>query len=53
MRSMSEKFAEEAVGNVDSSRSIITADLVKHNYAMTTETLFYKNYAPAFEKFIS
>jgi hypothetical protein len=52
MRSMSEKFAEEAVGNVDSSRSIITADLVKHNYAMTTETLFYKNYAPAFEKFM-
>ena len=52
MRSMSEKFAEEAVGNVDSSKSIITADLVKHNYAMTTETLFYKNYAPAFEKFM-
>ena len=52
MRSISEKFAEEAVGNVDSSRSIITADLVKHNYAMTTETLFYKNYAPAFEKFM-
>jgi len=52
MRSMSEKFAEEAVGNVDSSRSIITADLVKHNYAMTTETLFYKNYAPAFEQFM-
>jgi len=52
MRSVSEKFAEEAVGNVDSSRSIITADLVKHNYAMTTETLFYKNYAPAFEKFM-
>ena len=52
MRSMSEKFAEEAVGNVDSSKSIITADLVKHNYAMTTETLFYKNYAPAFEQFM-
>ena len=52
MRSMSEKMAEEATGNVDSSRSIITADLVKHNYAMTTETLFYKNYAPAFEKFM-
>lgn len=52
MRSMSEKFAEEAVGNVDSSRSIVTADLIKHNYAMTTETLFYKNYAPAFEKFM-
>ena len=52
MRSMSEKMAEEATGNVDSSRSIITADLIKHNYAMTTETLFYKNYAPAFDKFM-
>jgi hypothetical protein len=51
-RSWSEKFAEEAVGNVDSSRSIITADLVKHNYATTAETLFYKSYAPAFQKFM-
>jgi len=52
VRSWSEKFAEEAVGNVDSSRSIITADLVKHNYATTAETLFYKSYAPAFQKFM-
>jgi len=52
MRSMSEKFAEEAVGNVNSSRSILTADIYKHNYAFTTETLFYKSYAPAFDKFM-
>jgi hypothetical protein len=51
-RSWSEKMAEEAVGNTDSSRSIITADIVKHNYALTTETLFYKSYAPAFQKFM-
>jgi len=51
-RSWSEKFAEESVGNVDSSRSIITADLIKHNYSMTAETLFYKSYAPAFNKFM-
>ena len=51
-RSISEKFAEEAVGNVDSSRSILTADIHKHNYAFTTETLFYKNYNPAFDKFM-
>ena len=51
-RSISEKFAEEAVGNVDSSRSILTADIYKHNYAFTTETLFYKSYAPAFDKFM-
>ena len=51
-RSWSEKFAEEAVGNVDSSKSIITADLIKHNYATTAETLFYKSYAPAFQKFM-
>lgn len=51
-RSWSEKFAEEAVGNVDSSRSILTADLIKHNYATTSETLFYKSYAPAFQKFM-
>jgi len=52
MRSVSEKFAEEAVGNVDSSRSILTADIYKNNYAFTTETLFYKNYEPAFNKFM-
>ena len=52
MRSISEKFAEEAVGNVDSSRSILTADIYKHNYAFTTETLFYKSYTPAFNKFM-
>ena len=52
MRSISEKFAEEAVGNVNSSRSILTADIYKHNYAFTTETLFYKSYAPAFDKFM-
>ena len=51
-RSMSEKLAEEAVGNVDSSRSIITADAVKNNYATTVETLFYKSYAPAFQKYM-
>jgi hypothetical protein len=51
-RSWSEKMAEEAVGNTDSSRSIITSDLIKHNYATTTETLFYKSYAPAFQKFM-
>jgi len=51
-RSMSEKLAEEAVGNVDNSRSIITADIAKNNYAFTTETLFYKSYAPAFQKFM-
>jgi len=51
-RSFSEKFAEEAVGNVDSSPSILTADIHKHNYAFTTKTLFYKNYAPAFDKFM-
>jgi hypothetical protein len=51
-RSWSEKMAEEAVGNTDSSRSIITSDLIKHNYATTAETLFYKSYAPAFQKFM-
>jgi hypothetical protein len=52
MRSMSEKMAEDATGNIDSSQSIITADLVKNNYAFTTETLFYKSYKPAFDKFM-
>jgi len=51
-RSWSEKMAEEAVGNANSSRSEITSDLIKHNYATTTETLFYKSYAPAFQKFM-
>ncbi len=51
-RSFSEKMAEEAVGNVNSSRSEITADLIKHNYATTAETLFYESYAPAFKKFM-
>ena len=45
-------MAEEAVGNANSSRSEITSDLIKHNYATTTETLFYKSYAPAFQKFM-
>jgi len=52
MRSFSEKMAEESVGNVDSSKSILTADIYKHNYAFTTETLFYKNYNPAFDRFM-
>ena len=52
MRSTSEKIAEEAVGNTDSSRSILTADINKQNYAFTTETLFYKSYQPAFYKFM-
>lgn len=51
-RSWSEKMAEEAVGNANSAKSEITSDLIKHNYAITTETLFYESYAPAFQKFM-
>lgn len=52
MRSASEKLLEDTVGNVDYSRSILTADLHKHNYAGTRMVQFYKGYEPAFERYM-
>jgi hypothetical protein len=52
MRSASEKIAEDPVGNIDKSTSILTADLHKNNYAATKMTQFYKDYEPAFRDFL-
>ena len=52
MRSTSEKLLEDSVGNKDYSRSILTADIQKHNYAGTKLTSFYKNYEPAFTQYL-
>lgn len=52
MRSTSEKLLEDTVGNVDYSRSILTADIHKHNYAGTRMVQFYKGYEPAFERYM-
>jgi hypothetical protein len=52
MRSASEKLLEDSVGNKDYSRSILTADIHKHNYAGTRLTSFYKEYEPAFTAYL-
>tara|TARA_A100001201_G_scaffold105022_1_gene89917 strand:+ start:1477 stop:4758 length:3282 start_codon:yes stop_codon:yes gene_type:complete len=52
MRSASEKLLEDSVGNKDYSRSILTADLHKNNYAATRLTSFYKDYEPAFADYL-
>jgi len=52
MRSTSEKLLEDSVGNKDYSRSILTADIQKHNYAGTKLTSFYKDYEPAFTQYL-
>jgi hypothetical protein len=52
MRSASEKIAEDPVGNIDKSTSILTADLHKNNYAATKTTQFYKDYEPEFRNFL-
>ena len=44
MRSTSEKMLEESTGNVDNSRSILTADIHKHNILLTKKANFYKDY---------
>ena len=53
MRSASEKFLEDTVGNKDFSRSILTADIQKSNYAGTRMTSFYKEYEPAFAQYLT
>ena len=52
MRSASEKLAEDTVGNKDYSRSILTADIHKNNYAGTRLVRFYKEYEPAFGEYL-
>lgn len=52
MRSAAEKIADDPVGNVDKSTSILTADIHKNNYAATKMTQFYKDYEPAFNDFL-
>ena len=52
MRAASEKLLEDSVGNKDYSRSILTADIHKNNYAGTRLTSFYKDYEPAFEQYL-
>ena len=52
MRSASEKLLEDSVGNKDYSRSVLTADIHKHNYAGTRLTSFYKEYEPAFTEYL-
>lgn len=52
MRSAAEKIAEDPVGNIDKSTSILTADIHKNNYAATKMTQFYKEYEPAFNDFL-
>jgi len=52
MRSTSEKLLEDSVGNKDYSRSILTADIQKHNYAGTKLASFYRNYEPAFTQYL-
>ena len=52
MRSASEKLLEDSVGNKDYSRSILTADIHKQNYAGTRLTSFYKEYEPAFAAYL-
>jgi hypothetical protein len=52
MRSASEKLLEDTVGNVDYSRSLLTADIHKHNYSGTRMTSFYKEYEPAFTEYL-
>ena len=53
MRSASEKLLEDTVGNVDFSRSILTADIQKSNYAGTRMTSFYREYEPAFTQYLT
>jgi len=53
MRSASEKLLEDTVGNKDFSRSILTADIQKSNYAGTRMTSFYKEYEPAFAQYLT
>ena len=53
MRSASEKLLEDTVGNKDFSRSILTADIQKSNYAGTRMTSFYKEYEPAFTQYLT
>ena len=48
----SEKLLEDSVGNKDYSRSVLTADIHKHNYAGTRLTSFYKEYEPAFTEYL-
>jgi hypothetical protein len=52
LRSTSEKMLEESVGNVDNSKSILTADIHKHNILLTKKANFYKDYEPAFNKYM-
>jgi len=52
MRSAAEKIAEDPVGNIDKSTSILTADIHKNNYAATKMTQFYKDYEPEFRNFL-
>ena len=52
MRSASEKLLEDSGGNKDYSRSVLTADIHKHNYAGTRLTSFYKEYEPAFTEYL-
>jgi hypothetical protein len=52
MRSAAEKIADDPVGNVDKSTSILTADIHKNNYSATKMTQFYKDYEPAFNDFL-
>ena len=53
MRSASEKLLEDTVGNKDFSRSILTADIQKSNYAGTRMTSFYREYEPAFAQYLT
>ena len=53
MRSASEKLLEDTVGNKDFSRSILTADIQKSNYAGTRMTKFYREYEPAFAQYLT
>ena len=52
MRSTSEKLLEDTVGNKDFSRSILTADIQKNNYAGTRMASFYREYEPAFTQYL-
>ena len=52
MRSASEKLLEDTVGNKDFSRSILTADIQKNNYAGTRMASFYREYEPAFTQYL-
>lgn len=52
MRTASENLLEDAVGNKDYSRSVLTADIHKQNYSGTKLTSFYKEYEPAFTEYL-